>query len=323
MTTTIVPRRLNVLEDAEQLIELFDLVFGHTVTPPMWAWKYRPPWVARDYCWVGEVDGRVVGYIGAVPARGWHDGKEVPFFQLADIMVHPDYRLHYDYFEIAPREIMADLGQTHPDHLLYGFSSHRAFRWFERIGLSGLVERARTRYVGRGGNGAGILEAESGPAATGRFELRDWPWKAPEIDQVWRDQRIDVGTGLIRDTAYLSWRYGGHPINGYRLLGIYEGGDVRGWVIIGNDSPGKKGRAQEIPVVDMLLPESCVQPVLADLAAHVDNPLMLWFPNRLAPEFPDSKDSGTYVYHFVRDSIVDTEYLQNHLYYTMGDVDWW
>lgn len=310
--STIEPRPLNPYTDAEPLIELFDLVFGATVTPAMWAWKYLPPWASRHYCWVGTVDDEVVGYMGAVPLRGWLKGAEVPFFQFADFMAHPDHRLKYDYFEIAPKVVMADLGEAHPEHLLYGFSSHRAFLWFKKIGLSGLLERARTRCVPVGSD-----------RSSGRFTFAAWEWDAPEIDAIWTERRGLIDAGLIRDTTYLGWRYGNHPINGYRVLGVLDGDAPIGWVVMSTDRAGKKGRPPEVPIVDLLIPDEEVQAVAGDLANHLDQPVMLWLPSRIAPGFPSERDSKTHVYHFVKDSIVDTEFLQDHLYYTMGDVDWW
>src|SRR5215475_14148559 len=129
--SSVVTRPLDPHRDYVDLIGLFDLVFGGTVTPYMWAWKYLPPWAQRHYCWVAESDGKVIGYCGAVPLRGAVAGKPMPFFQLADMMVHPDHRRTHDLFDLGPKQILADLGQTHPQHVLYGFSGHRAFLWFQ------------------------------------------------------------------------------------------------------------------------------------------------------------------------------------------------
>ena len=135
------------------------------------SWKYLPPWTLRHYCWVGLHDGRVVGYVVAVPLRGIVGGREVAFFQLADMMAPPDPRPKHDYFGLGTRAILEDIGRSHPEHLLYGFSNHRAFRWLERIGLSGLVEKAGTRIVG--------IEAEESPGA---YAFRDWEWSEPDPD---------------------------------------------------------------------------------------------------------------------------------------------
>lgn len=310
--STIQSRLMQPLDDAAELIELFETVFGHTVTPHMWSWKYLPPWTLRHYCWVGLSDEKVVGYVGAVPLRGIVHGREAPFFQLADIMVLPDYRLKHDYFGLGTQAIMEDIGRSHPEHLLYGFSNHRAFRWLERIGLSGLIEKAHDRFV----EGAD----EGQPSA---YELHDWEWSEPRIDVVWKDLGSTVEVGLIRDGHYLRWRYGEHPVNRYRLVGIHRGGAAVGWAVVLESGLGRPGGPAEAPVVDVLLPEREIRPALQALSEHLEHPLKLWLPLHVAPDLPPGKDSGTHVYHFVRNSIASTEQLQRKLYYTMGDVDWW
>ena len=313
--STLVTRPLDPQRDQAGLIALFDQVFGGTVTPAMWYWKYVPPWAPRFYCWVALAGDQVIGYVGALPLRGQIDGRPVPFFQLADVMVHPAHRLQHDYFSLGTRHILEDISTSHPQHVVYGFSGHRAFRWFERLGISGLVERAHTRYV------------PPGPPPTGReVQLRDWGFDAPEVDAVWRQGSGLVRTGLIRDGAYLRWRYGSHPVNGYRLVGVQRGSEPIGYLVIGTDPPGVGGRAAETPVVDLLLPPEATRPALAALARRLGRPVMLWLPGWLAqqlPELGDGTDSGTHVYHFVKQSMVDTAHLRQHLYYTMGDVDWW
>lgn len=310
--TTLETRPLQPDTDAEDLIALFDAVFGHTVSPLMWEWKYRPPWADRHYCWVGVCEGKVVGYLGAVPLRGCIDGEEVPFFQLADAMVHPKYRLKFDYFSLAHSAILEDIGVAHPRHLIYGFSDHRLFRWFERIGWSGLIEMAVTRR---------FHPREASRA--GRYEFRDWDFTEPEISRCWEMQDGLIRAGLIRDGTYVKWRYGHHPVFPYRLLGVYEEGSSLGWVVLGTGGSIMKNPAKPIPVVDVLLPEAAVEPVFQALPEHLDRTVSVWLPSRVGPDVPDRKVTDTHVYHFVKESAVDTAFLQDHFYYTMGDVDWW
>ena len=143
----MITRRLDVDADQKDLIELFETVFGYTVIPQMWAWKYRPPWNDDHYCWVARQDNKVIGYVGAVMVRGVVNGQPVPFFQLADVMVHPDYRKQHDFFGLASTHIFEEIVRRHESRVIYGFSNHRAFLWFKRTGLSDLVEKARVCTV--------------------------------------------------------------------------------------------------------------------------------------------------------------------------------
>lgn len=307
----VTSRRLDPATDTADLIELFDAVFGHTVTPLMWAWKYRPPYSERHYCWVGACEGKIIGYVGAMPLRGVIDGEDVPFFQMADIMVHPKYRLKVDYFSLGHEAVLADIGQNHPRHLLYGFSDHRAFRWFERLGWSALIEKAVTRFA-----------RPRAVADLGEFAFPDWGWDNPGIDAVWARFRPSVRAGLIRDQQYLAWRFGAHPVFPYRLFGVTRGGETVGWIVLGRGGREENGNPKPDAVVDILVPDGTHEETLQALSDHTGKPLMTWLPTRF-DHFAEEKETGTHVYHFVSNSAVKTAFLRENFYYTMGDVDWW
>lgn len=309
---TLEARLLDPMLDHFELIELYETVFGHSITPAMWYWKYVPPWAERHYCYIGKIDGQIIGYFGAVPLRGMKDGKEIPYFQLADFMVHPEHRLKHDYFGLGSEKILRDIRESHSEHLVYGFSSHKAFRFLERFGLGGTIESPQTRY----------LRMADAPEDR-QFEFVPWEWNSGLIDTVWERFRPKVKAGLIRDKDYIFWRYGSHPINGYRLLGVCRDGEPIGFVVAGSDRPGEHGRAKETPVVDCLLPDGDAGRILHELTRYWGNDVMFWLPQRMAVGVEEKKDSGTHCYHHKEHSAMSTEFLADGLYYTMGDVDWW
>lgn len=316
MTTEALPplegRLLDPMQDHFGLIELSETVFGRAVTPAAWYWKNMPKWTQRHYCYVGRVEGKVIGYFGAVPLRGWLEGEEVAFFQLADFMVHPKFRLKYDYFNIGCVTILKDIKESHDRHLVYGFSGHAAFRYLVKRKIGGFVEKAQTRYKR-------LVDV---PRST-RFEFVDWKWNAPQLDALWETSKVNIRAGLIRDGDYLTWRYGTHPINNYRLLGVRERGEDLGFIVMGNDRPGVRDRAEEIPIVDALLPDGMAADIVQEFTGFVENDVMIWLPDHRSAGFTEQVDSGTHCYHFLKDSAASTDFLRDHLYYTMGDVDWW
>jgi hypothetical protein len=227
-------------------------------------------------------------------------------------MVHPDHRRTHDWFDLGPKQILADLGNSHRQHVLYGFSGHRAFLWFKRTGLVDLVENAVT----------GIVRPPA-QAAQGDHAVLPRSWDDPVVDAVWQALASDHRTGLIRDAQYVRWRYRDHPLNGYSLYGVQCRGRDVGWLVIGTDPPGEHGRAPEIPVVDLMLPRESVRPALVELAMLLGRDVMCWQPRHRAPAWDATTDPGTHVFHFVRQSAAPTALLREQLYYTMGDVDWW
>jgi GNAT superfamily N-acetyltransferase len=300
-------RRLDPSTDQGDLVDLFELVFGHTILPGMWEWKHQPEWAPRHECWVARYDDRIVGYVGAVCVRGVVDGKAVPFFQLSDVMVHPQYRRKFDYFDLAAKHIFEDVVAHNEDRIIYGFSNHRAFLWFKKLGLSDIVEKARICTVPPQDVGAGTP-----------FEIKEASWQDPWLDEFWAEHIATVRLGLVRDGAYLVWRYGRHPVYPYKLRRIEEGGRAIGWVVL-----GAHGGKPEMPVVDMLLPPGREPEVLQALANHLNRPVRFWLASNRTPPFADEKESKTSVYIFLKPTTVGIEQLRNDLYYTMGDADWW
>lgn len=309
----LITRPLDPFVDGADLVQLFEDVFGATVTPYMWQWKYMPPWTERFYCWVARVDERTIGYAGAVPLPGQVDGKEMPFFQLADFMVHPDYRLKYDFFGIGSKHILETIVDTHPRHLIYGFSNHRAFLWMKRLGICDLVRKEQTRY----------FRLEEAEAATPYvFEAGDW--STEELDAAWSRLAHEHRISLVRDSRYVAWRYRDHPVNRYRMLRVRAAnGEAIGWCVLGDDGAGKRGRPPETPLVDMLLPKDELEGVLRALPTHLGTDVMTWLPEPKLALSGETASSGTNVYHFTKGCELGTSELQSDLYYTMGDVDWW
>jgi len=305
--TALVTRPFDPSTDQAGVLALCEEVFGLTATPGMWRWKYVPPWTERFYCWVAVVDGRVVGYVGAVPLRGLVDGREVPWFQIADAMVHPDHRLVHDWFEVGTRQLIEDLGRARPEHLLYGFSDHRAFFWLKRLGLVDRIEHARA-----------VTARANGSSGAGRWSFHDWSWSEAVLEPLWSSCRSQVRAGLIRDRDYLAWRYGSHPVHDYRLLGVHDEGRPVGWVVLG-DGPDGSG----VPVIDLLLPDRDRAGALRALAGELGSDVLAWLPGRLSAGLDDVEELKTNVYHFLHRSAAPTTYLRENLYYTMGDVDWW
>lgn len=304
--TTLETRKMDPFLDQEGLIRLYERVFGHEVTPAAWAWKYMPPWTESHYCYIARDRDEVIGYFGAVPLRGTFDGEDVAVFQLADAMVHPDYRMKHDYFELAHQKIREDIIAVHPRHLLYGFSRHKAYLWFVKKRMGNLVEKAITRE----------LLPENAPADR-RFEFREMKFTDPEVDRIWERKRGEFRAGLIRDSQYLTWRYGRHPFFGYRLSAVYEGDEAIGLIVT------VKGRKKNCAVVDSVLPWDDLQRILQEFAVVQELPVISWIPNWLAKDFPEGKDSGTHFYHFKEHSVADVDYLSRHFFYSMGDVDYW
>lgn len=294
---------------------LFESVFGGQVSREQWEWKYCPPWADGPHAIVSFEGGKLVGHIGVVELRGWVAGEELPFFQICDVMVARDFRARHEYLKLWAELGLGELGRCHPRRVMYGFSAHRAYLYFRRLGLAELVERpqevvVRPRELDRALKGSDI-------------EVREWNWENPEINRLWERLKTGMAMGLIRDGLYLCWRYQQHLINYYRLFGAYIGGEPIGWIVVDRTWYKHEETKRKVRVVDLMLPEGTIPAVTAAAAEVLDTEeIFLWLPSSTTPGRTERHDDGVHLFHMPRWSYVSTTDMREDLFYTLGDVDW-
>jgi hypothetical protein len=302
--------------DWDGIRTLFKLVFGFRGNWEHWAWKYRPPWAHGTFDWV-VIDGdKIIAHIGAMQLRGWLRGRPVRFFQMADVMKHPDYRTQHDFMTRAIVAYIDKIHRENPDSVIYGFSAHPGFLWYERMGLVHLLEKAVHLTV------LSDADPPGEPVSEDDLAIREWAWDNAEVDRLWEQMRDGIEVGLIRDGSYLRWRYGEHPRNPYRLLGIYRRGETVGWLVVIGVTKEKQAR-RTADVVDLLLPESIRLAALRAVAQTLDlDGVKLGLPSRMSTGYDEVSVSRVNVLHLGEEPPVPSDYLREHLYYTYGDIDW-
>ena len=312
-------RRFILERDMSEVLRLFEQVFGKTANQELWKWKYLPPWIEEVYAWIGVADDQVIAHIGAVPLRGQVDGNEVFFFQFGDIMVDPDFR-SYIYLHLSPAKFMEEICLKHPDGVIYGFTGRKLallYTWFESAGANTSVEWAKDRIVRLPQEGLG------GPEPN-HFDVHEWSWDAPELDEIWQQQKDTIRVGLIRDRDYLDWRYAKHPLIEYSLFGVYHSGAPVGWLVTGKRQVSDQWD-DEVRVHDLLLPNEFHLPALRKAASVLQaKSLVLWLPdNCVTPGF-ENRDTDWQVMHRSLSSTVSRDFLAGNVYYTLGEADeWW
>jgi ribosomal protein S18 acetylase RimI-like enzyme len=308
-------RRLSPEKDLDELLRLGGVVFRAQPTDAMrelWRWKYQPPWVAEPLAWVGVVDGKIVMHWGAVRLLGRVDGEEAPFFQMTDIMVHPDHRAGYGFLTLPQKTAVQEIADEFPSSVIYGFTGRRTSIWYRRLGGI-LKEQACDRLVP-------LRELPAGSEG-GSLQIREWEWTTDEVDRIW--ERIGPPTGLIRDLTWLRWRYAEHPTHDYQLLGVIEEGKAVGWLVTHAWATRETEIKEEVRILDLLLPQG-LQAHALRMAARFLNAKMvvLWLP---ASRFEgESRDTEWVVLCRSLNPAVSSELVGEQLYYTLGEVDqWW
>lgn len=297
--------------DETTITALFGAVFGQILTEAHWRWKYTGAGLAPPITRLAFDDcGRLVGHAGALPLRGWRHGRRLPFFQVCDVMVHPNARGQLggrNLFTRLARELLSGLADRWPEAFAYGFPGQRPFRLGEYVRVYGAIEPAQSLRQ---------------PTRKGLLPLpgtQSLDWEDARLDALWTQLAPNLLLAVVRDRAYLRWRYADHPYHRYHLLGLHLAGSLFGWAVVQrNDS--------RLRVIDLLVARRWLKLALRALnrvavamdAAEVE----IWLP----PGWRDTVEG-----HFeLTDIIVAnmvwrlpllTETVRKELYYTMGDLD--
>lgn len=298
--------------DEEKIITLFREVFGKEMTVNQWEWKYAVPGAGKIYSKIAEdASHAIIGYAGAVPLRGIYQGKPLRFFQIADVMVHPKARGSLgkkNVFEIIIKELFEDIGKEFPEVFCYGFPGQRPFLLGKRVGVYDEIETA-VDYI-----------KNPGISLFNPCRIRNMPWDSVGLDSLWSSLSSGMSLSLVRDKAFLNWRYASNPLHTYQLIGVYHLGDMKGWLVL-------KEKGEEVLVVDMLIDGNLLGNALKALRKQVPGfrkkVFRLWLPNSLRRTVKGYSREKTRVVvtNMIWKLPFSTGLVRENLYYTMGDVD--
>jgi len=313
-------RRFVLKRDLNDVMQLYERLFNKKTTQELWEWKYLPPWTNKPFSWIGLDSKRIIGHIGIVPLRGQIKGAEVTFFLIGDIMADPDYRMLKIYRQLNPTKYFEEIRKEHPQAVMYGFTGRhlgRWYRWFLSLDINSYVERADDRIIRLPNDRLAGKDAS-------QFDVCEWLWDAPELDIIWRQLKDTILVGLVRDRAYLDWRYAKHPTLRYRLFGVYQWGKPVGWLVTGKQNILEEWR-KEVRIHDLLLPPEIRLPVLRYAASALQaNSLVFWLPSNCLPSDFESHDTSWIVTHWSFSPDISKDFLSSNVYYTLGEADeWW
>ena len=291
---------------------LFGVVFGHSLTDSQWRWKYTGTGLASTppVRLAFDSAGRLVGHAGALSLRGWRRGQPLPFFQICDVMVHPDARGRLggqNLFTRLARELLGGLAERWPDAFAYGFPGRRPFRLGEYGRVYGRVEQATIIHRAARRGGFPLLYA------------RPLAWDDARLEGLWARLAAGFALAVIRDRDYLHWRYATHPSRRYDLFGLHLAGQLQGWAVTQRNE-------ERLQVVDLLVARRWLKPALAalDRAAFASGAktVELWLPRGWREAGNGQQElTEVIVTNMIWRLPVSTREVISDLYYTMGDLD--
>ena len=206
--------------DEAGVLSLWKAAFGKEISPPLWRWKYlENPYPVQIGLAVGE-DDRVLVMYGGIPYRANWKENRVSITHLMDIMSDPECRGSGLFVKTGMGffDLFAGPERT---CFYYGFPGKYHFdigkKYLEYTDLE---------------NGVSFLRAETGALAQnsrrpgGRIErIMD---ADDAFDGLWERCGKDYPLAVIRDSAFLRWRFFEHPLREYEVWG-YRSCFRRGW----------------------------------------------------------------------------------------------
>lgn len=219
--------------DERALVELWEEVFGHAMTEEHWRWKLKHVWCPVENVGLAVTeDDRPVFHIGGIPCRFHLRGREGTVMVAVDAMTAPPFRR---------RGLLAQVGRHMWEQwrqadipLVLGLPNEQynkaVLHWRPLFPLTWLIRPLRPES---------LLARRLRFPALARIGVLGWLWNAlwdgwsrdsahvrvrelqqagPEIDLLWRNCRDGIAFSVIRDSAWLNWRYFAAPHYRYRVV---------------------------------------------------------------------------------------------------------
>lgn len=306
-------------DDEERVLELWRIAFGKELPVEIWRWKYaRNPFGSRILLCLDEAgDAAIVMYSG-VPFRTNWNGREVEMVQLMDIMSHPDHRKTGLFVKTA--EAFFDCFAGGESVLYYGIPGLYHFE----IGA---------KYLAYSRLDSDVAFFQADPAqvvGSGRGRLCDEGTPGRAFDALWDEQAANYPLAVVRNSAFLRWRFNDHPHRRYTIYGWRTGllGRLRAWAVVGVEDASAR-------IADLLLPPD---PTLsAGFLGRVARALSKQGVQRLETWIPGGHFAaeGLQAAGFVQspeplgivptarsfDDNLEIPWVSANLYYTMADAD--
>lgn len=318
----LIIRKYEPLRDEEKVLELWKSAFNNEMPFGLWRWKYiENPYETAILICENEQHMPVVLY-GGIPFKSNFSGRTVSMIHLSDIMSHPDYRGSGLFIHTA-NAYFEFFGNRSDTALMYGFPGKYHFD----IGAKYL------EYVSIGAGGAyftGLTEnlKKQKRFFSGRIFKITAP--APCMDSLWKKHEKHYPLSIVRDSAFMKWRFFDHPFNDYEVWGISYPPLKRCQGLMVLRVMGKKA-----VIVDVVVSKSGKQ--FNNFMGNISEMLFergieeieTWVPQGhflgeiMNNSFLESKKEPTGIIPTIRifDDSLKYEWACEHLFYTMGDGD--
>ena len=334
--------------DEEELAAFDGCMGGSPSRPEYWRWKYFENPAGEGCVAVARVGGEIVGRMGFLPFRTRVQARGMVGAQQVDVAILPEHRRGGIYFQLAHATIAE--GAKRGIAFGFGFATEetRALSTdFLGFSLVGSVHRLvkvldYLHYAGRLLGLPGSRMFRGSPPPRGRTArppaLEGGMTRVDRFDEPFDHLAFDVTLGrvmVVRDAAYLNWRYVDCPTVAYRRYAARTEGALRGFVVFHayEDAGVVRGVIDELvcPPDDPDLVKSLLSVAFSDLRAEGAINAICWLPawhplgTRLrALGFRDRQARNHLIVLPNTPDVVEAAHLveDRNWYYTHGDSDY-
>lgn len=275
----LVMRGLNADDDLQGLCGLFNDVFGQPMEQSQWRWKYMQAPGSQHYHAIAAnaQTGRLMGHMGVIVLPGVRGGQPIRMAHATDLMISPLARSGigpdsvYRHIMHTVRARALDAGPDTAPLFMYGFPGQRPATLAMRLGIQRRLQIC-TQYTLPTTAPKGLwlqwwARVDRRPLQAVAQPADEQSWSDAVLDPIWQRRADELAAqaqmdpagarpSLVKNAAYLRWRYLLHPqqhaagAGGAPLYTLWllrrRGQPPRGWVVT---------RLQPQPiVVDSCLP---------------------------------------------------------------------
>ncbi len=219
--------------DEAGILELFNAVFAEDDpgyadrAEAAWRWEYLENPAGTQVVLGVEPQGRIVAQYACLPATVQIEGRRDCCGQGVDSVVHADYRrgLRKDGAWLRTARFYFDhFGVPEINAYGYGFPNDKAYRvGVKLLGYTPVHAPVKTlaRNLFAFDDDAACAAGAAREGAVIELEAFD-----ERVDRLWSRLEPELPMSIVRDRAYLQWRYTRCPVGDYRVFALTApGGD--------------------------------------------------------------------------------------------------
>jgi hypothetical protein len=218
--------------DERALTALFGRVFGRAISEEHYRWKLRQPATPVENVWLA-IDGNApIFHYAGIPTRYRLPGGEALAMVSVDTMTAPEFQRRGLLSAVGRR--VYDTWRTAGVAFVIGLPNER---WGSRAGALGWEPLFDLQWLARPLRPEAILARRLRMPLLARLTPIGAVWNAlwrlrrdsavrvrpveragSEFDQLWRRCGADAAVSVVRDAAWVNWRYLDAPALGYHVL---------------------------------------------------------------------------------------------------------